>query len=35
MKQTGKINDKNFINNMLQGQSVITRYGTHKIYSID
>ena len=35
MKHTNRMNDKQFINNMLQYQSIITRYGNHKIYSIN
>ena len=35
MKNTGRMNDKNFINNMFKGMSIITRYGNHKIHSID
>lgn len=34
MKRTNRINEKQFINTMLQHQSIITRYGNHKIYSI-
>lgn len=29
------MNDKNYINNMFKENSIITRYGNHKIYSID
>lgn len=35
MKRTNRMNDKQFINTMLQYSSVITRYGNHKIYSIE
>lgn len=35
LKNTGKMKDKKFINNAFEGQSVITRYGSHRIFRIE
>lgn len=35
MKKTGKIKDKVYINETFRQHSIITRYGTHRIYRIE